>query len=78
MQKLLAVGIVVILAGMIALGISAAGQGQVSVGGAIFIGPFPIAFGTGPGGTSLALLSVIIGAVMVGLTLLWLRTGRAP
>jgi len=78
MQKLLTVGIVVILAGMIILGISAAGQGQASVGGAIFIGPFPIAFGTGPGGTSLALLSVIIGAVMVGLTLLWLRSARTP
>ena len=78
MQKLLAAGIVIIVAGMIVLGISAAGQGQGSAGGAIFIGPFPIAFGTGPGGASLALLSVVIGAIMIGLTLVWLRAARTP
>jgi uncharacterized membrane protein len=76
MQRLLAAGIVIILAGMLVLVISAAGQGQASVGGAIFIGPFPIAFGTGPSGTSLALVSVIIGAVLIGLTFLWVRGAR--
>ena len=76
MQKLLAIGIVIMLAGIIVLLISAAGQGQASVGGVIFIGPFPIAFGTGPSGDSLALASVVIGAIMVGLTLLWLRSVR--
>jgi uncharacterized membrane protein len=76
MQKLLAAGIVIILGGILILGISAAGQGQASVGGAIFIGPFPIAFGTGPNGTSLALVSVVIGAVVVGLSLLWARGAR--
>ena len=76
MQKVLAAGIVIILAGMLVLGIGAAGQGQASVGGAIFIGPFPIVFGTGPEGTSLALVSVVIGAVMVGLAFLWLISVR--
>jgi len=78
MQRLLAVGIVIMLAGMLVLGISAAGQGQASVGGAIFIGPFPIAFGAGPSGTSLALVSVVIGAVIIGLTFLWTRSLRSP
>ena len=78
MQRLLAAGIVIMLAGILVLGISAAGQGQASVGGAIFIGPFPIAFGTGPSGTSLALVAVLIGAVMVGLTFLWMRGARTP
>jgi uncharacterized membrane protein len=78
LQKLLAAGIVIMLAGMLVLVISAADQGQASVGGAIFIGPFPFAFGTGPSGTSLALVSVVIGAVMIGLTFLWVRGARTP
>lgn len=76
MQRLLAAGIVIMLAGMLVLIISAAGEGQASVGGVVFLGPFPIAFGTGPSGSSLALASVVIGAVMVGLTFLWLRGTR--
>ncbi|MDG7007646.1 MAG: DUF131 domain-containing protein [Nitrososphaerota archaeon] len=47
------------------------GQGNSSVGGVVFIGPFPIAFGSGPGGGYLALASVVIGGIMVILLLLW-------
>ena len=46
-------------------------QAGASTGGAIFIGPFPIVFGSGPGGASLALLSVVIGVVMMVLVLIW-------
>ncbi|HMD78672.1 MAG TPA: DUF131 domain-containing protein, partial [Nitrososphaerales archaeon] len=60
MQRLLAAGIAIILAGMLVLIINAAGEGQASVGGVVFLGPFPIAFGTGPSGSSLALASVVI------------------
>jgi len=51
--------------------IGSATQGNASAGGVVFIGPFPIAFGSGPNGSSLALVSVVIGAVMVALVMLW-------
>jgi uncharacterized membrane protein len=37
----------------------------------VFIGPFPIVFGSGPGGGFLALVSVVIGGIMFALLLLW-------
>ena len=58
------VGLTLILAGT-------AGQGNVSIGGAVFIGPLPIVFGSGPEGWPLALLSLLIGGAMVALFLLW-------
>jgi uncharacterized membrane protein len=76
MQKLLAAGIVIMLAGVLVLMVSAAGSGQASVGGVIFLGPFPIVFGSGENGNLLALISLVIGAVMVALTLLWIRNAR--
>ena len=71
MQKLLALGLIIFLAGFGLLFVGAAGQGSVSTGGVVFIGPFPIVFGSGPGGGTLALLSVVIGGVMLALLLLW-------
>jgi uncharacterized membrane protein len=71
LHKLLIAGLLIFLAGFGMLLVGAASQGSSSAGGVVFIGPFPIAFGSGPGGQSLALLSVVIGAVMVGLMLLW-------
>jgi uncharacterized protein (TIGR00304 family) len=56
--------------------VSTAGEGQVSGGGVVFLGPFPIVFGAGPGGGLLALISLVIGAVMVGLLVLWAKSGR--
>lgn len=70
MQKLLALGFLIFLAGLGLLVVGAAGQGSVSAGGVVFIGPFPIVFGSGPGGWALALVSVVIGGVMVALFLL--------
>jgi uncharacterized membrane protein len=69
--KLFIVGFLILLAGFGLLVAGAAGQGSGSVGGAVFIGPFPIVFGSGPSGPELALVSVVIGAVMVGLVVLW-------
>lgn len=71
MHKLLAVGLIAIVVGLALLLVGAAGQGSVSAGGVIFIGPFPIVFGSGPSGSSLALLSIVIGAVMLVFVLLW-------
>ena len=71
MQKLLAAGLLVIVAGFALVLAGSVGQGSSSVGGVVFIGPFPIVFGSGPGGGFLALASVVIGGIMVILLLLW-------
>jgi uncharacterized membrane protein len=71
LQKLLAVGLLVILAGFALVVAGSTGQGSPSAGGVVFIGPFPIAFGSGPGGATLALVSVVVGGVMMALLLLW-------
>ncbi len=71
MQKLLAFGLVILLSGIGLLVVGTTTQGNVSTGGVIFIGPFPIVFGSGPSGTTLALGSVLIGAVMLVLLFIW-------
>lgn len=71
MQRLLAVGLLVILGGFALVVAGSVGQGSSSAGGVVFIGPFPIAFGSGPDGGYLALASVVIGGVMMALLLLW-------
>jgi uncharacterized membrane protein len=70
-QKLFAVGVLIILAGLILIFAGSMGQGSASAGGVVFVGPFPIAFGAGPEGGDLALMSVVIGGVMVALLLIW-------
>jgi len=71
LNRLLLLGLGVLLAGFVLLVVGSAGQGNVSTGGVVFIGPFPLAFGSGPEGWQLALASVVIGGVMVALFLLW-------
>jgi uncharacterized membrane protein len=71
LQKLLVVGLLIILVGFGLLTVGAASQGSSSVGGVVFVGPFPIVFGSGPGGPTLALLSVVIGGIMLALILIW-------
>ena len=71
MQRLFAAGLLIFIAGLAVLVVGGASQGSTSAGGVIFVGPFPIAFGSGPGGPELALISVVIGGIMVGLLLLW-------
>jgi uncharacterized membrane protein len=73
LQRLLVAGLLVILVGFGLILAGSAGQGSVSTGGVIFIGPFPIAFGSGPGGWALVLVSVVIGGIMVALLMLWGR-----
>lgn len=64
-------GLIIFLAGFGLLVVGSLGQGNVSTGGVVFIGPVPIVFGSGPGGWSLALTSVVIGGIVVALLLLW-------
>jgi uncharacterized membrane protein len=71
LQRLFLAGLLIVLLGFGLIIASSATQAGASTGGAIFIGPFPIVFGSGPGGGSLALVSVVIGAVMLVLVMLW-------
>ena len=71
MRGLLPAGLLILLIGFGLIIVGSAAQAGTSAGGAIFIGPFPIVFGSGPNGSSLAVISVAIGAVMVALVMLW-------
>ena len=71
MKLLPELGILLIFVGFALVILGSAVSGNASVGGAVFIGPFPIVFGYGPGGATLALLSVVIGGIMLVLFLLW-------
>lgn len=71
MQRLLTAGLLIILLGFALIIVGSATGGTASAGGVVFIGPFPIVFGSGPSGSSLALVSVVIGGVMIALVILW-------
>ncbi len=58
---------------MVAVG-GVVGGGNTSAGGFILIGPFPIVFGTGGNGGELALLSVVLGILMI--TVLFISAWR--
>jgi uncharacterized membrane protein len=62
---LLLVGFAVLITGIIIVIISSAfGNGSTSVGGVIFVGPFPIVFGVGPDAVWLIVISIIIAVSM--------------
>ena len=68
--QLFAIGFLLVLAGVAMVVAGAASSPSASFGGVVFIGPFPIAFGEGPGSGFLALAALVIGAVMVVVFLL--------
>jgi len=70
LRKLLGLGLVLVLVGFFFIAIGCAG-GVASVGGVVFIGPVPVVFGSGPAGDRLALVSIIIGAIMMMVLLTW-------
>ena len=70
---LLMLGFVVVIVGIILIAISSFEGGSVSVGGAIFIGPFPIVFGAGPDVAWLIAISIILAFVSVLLFVLFRR-----
>ena len=61
-------GFFLILTGVVLLLLSSISQMGVSTGGFVLIGPIPIVFGSGPNGSLLAVLAVVLGIVM----LVWL------
>ena len=69
MNRLVAVGFLLIVAGAAVVGIGSVGQGTASTGGFILIGPVPIVFGTGNNGGNLALLSAVLGGMMLAMLL---------
>jgi uncharacterized membrane protein len=71
MRWLLPLGVALILVGFALVFMGSLGESNASAGGVIFIGPFPIVFGSGPGGGELALISLLIGGVTIALMLLW-------
>ena len=62
----LMLGFPVVIIGIILIIVaSLLGGGSASVGGVIFIGPFPIVFGAGPGVAWLILISIVISVIMI-------------
>jgi uncharacterized membrane protein len=72
-ESLLLIGLAVVLVGFALVVFGSMSQANVSTGGFILIGPFPIVFGTGGSGGQLALLSVVVGVILVVMTALWAR-----
>lgn len=48
-------------------------SGNISTGGVIFIGPFPIIFGTGEYGLQLIWLSIIISILMIIVSYIFIK-----
>jgi uncharacterized membrane protein len=69
-QRLLGFGLALVVVGLFLVAIGSA-SGAVSAGGVVFIGPLPFVFGSGPTGDQLALVSVVIGAAMMVVLLVW-------
>jgi len=68
---LLLLGFVFVIVGIILIAISSFEGGSVSLGGVIFIGPFPIVFGAGPDAEWLIAISIILAIVSVVLFVLF-------
>jgi uncharacterized protein (TIGR00304 family) len=78
LNRLLVLGALLVASGIILVAFGAVGQGSVSAGGFILIGPFPIVFGTGSNGEELAFLSVLVGVLMLVLLLKMAPRFRNP
>lgn len=71
---LLMLGFAIVIIGVILIMVaSLLGGGSASVGGVIFIGPFPIVFGAGPGAEWLIAISIILSVVMIAIFMLMRR-----
>jgi len=67
-------GFAIIIFGIILVVLSSVlGGGSGSVGGVIFIGPFPLVFGAGPDAIWLILISLTIAVLMLILFFVWRR-----
>jgi len=64
-SRLYLAGLLLVLAGIVLLFIGSAGSSLTSFGAVVFIGPFPIAFGSGPNAGTLVLIGVVISIAML-------------
>jgi uncharacterized protein (TIGR00304 family) len=79
MLMVLFVGFAIIVVGVVLVVLaSALGEGSVSAGGVIFIGPFPIVFGVGPDAAWLIVISLVIAVLMLVLFFVWIRRSWKP
>ena len=76
MNRLLALGFVLVIAGMATVASGSYAGGNLSTGGFVLIGPIPIVFGSGGDGGVLATLSVLLGLLMMALLLLMVLRPR--
>jgi uncharacterized membrane protein len=63
--NLIILGIILISVGIAVVVVASVVLGSGSVGAVIFIGPFPIVFGSGPNATWLILIGIILAVVSV-------------
>ena len=71
---LLILGCAIVIIGIIIVAVGATlGNGSASVGGVIFIGPFPIVFGAGPDAAWLIVISIVLAVVSIILFMLFRR-----
>lgn len=74
--RLYLVGLLLVVVGIVMVALGGLGSGSTSIGGAVFIGPFPVVFGSGPQSGLVALAALIICAVMVITLYLSVLLGR--
>ena len=72
MNRLFAVGLLVIMAGLAMVSLGSASRTGSSTGGFILIGPIPIVFGSGADGGQLATLALAAGVLMLAVAAVWL------
>jgi uncharacterized membrane protein len=75
-SRLYLAGFLLVLAGIALLFIGNAGSSSASFGAVVFIGPFPIAFGSGPDAGTLILIGVVVSIAMVLIFFLSLMLSR--
>ena len=63
--NLIILGIALIFVGIVVVVVASVVLGSGSFGAVIFIGPFPIVFGSGPNATWLILIGIILSVVSV-------------
>jgi len=62
---LIILGILLVFVGVIVVVVASVVSGSGNVGAVIFIGPFPIVFGSGPNATWLILVGIILAVISI-------------
>ncbi len=72
--NLIILGIALVFVGIVIVVVVSVISGFGSVGGVIFIGPFPIVFGSGPNAVWLILIGIILAIISV--VIFWIMNRR--